>query len=819
MSIEAKRPNELIEILKADFISRAESIKIHDHSSATEGGHDLHALAEVELNDPTELTIAAGVVTRTQVYHRIDTELDAGSDNLDTVNGGVTGDLLVIRAENSARTVVVKHNTGNIWLIGLADISLTDAEDHLFLIYDGAKWCSVGDGGGGGGAHDLLSATHGDTAAGAVVDGDVIVGNVTPAWSRLAISIPAANVRNVLGIDNGELRPAWKTALDAVAPTTMAAGDAAAAGTSLVFSHRDHRHGSPATWPPGDHDHSAPGSGGQLDWDNVWADAVHDHSSDAEGGALIDLNGAADALVLDADGDTSISAPTANQIDFEVKNADQIHISDGLLWPDVDDDIDLGDVSHQFKDGYIDGVLYADNVNLEGNADALVLDADGDTTIAADTDDRIDFEVGNADQVHISDGLIWPTTDNDVDLGDPTHEFKDGYFDGIVNADAVDLDGNADALVLDADGDTSISAPTDDQVDCEIGGSDLAFLTAGGWSTNAFAFIALNMSGAAAVAGDVGYIDSAGEYKTTTTAYLADAWCVVVKGGNDNTDIYVARRGRVTVTLNGNCSAGNYLYTSTTAGQAQPQTYVRPEILGVALTANAGGAGGTCSALLLTERTLSPATSSEFIYAVDAAASSDFVSTIASLPGGAPTTLTYAAVTAGSATTLVPWLALGTIAGKTVLHNTTRGTSALIQSVVTGTSTITLTANVPAGWIVGDTITARSQTCTGTLVVGVYYYDYDISLLTGKPILAVGMMLNSYISDTGAAACICAMHPYEAWAAAKTTQFWTQVAAQRQHNNPILGINNNRSCRAWTASGAATATLAGKLIAWMLATP
>jgi hypothetical protein len=39
-------------------------------------------------------------------------------------------------------------------------------------------------------------------------------------------------------------------------------------------------------------------------------------------GKVVDLNGEADALVLDADGDTTISAPTDNQIDIEINNAD-----------------------------------------------------------------------------------------------------------------------------------------------------------------------------------------------------------------------------------------------------------------------------------------------------------------------------------------------------------------------------------------------------------------------------------------------------------------------------------------------------------------
>lgn len=37
---------------------------------------------------------------------------------------------------------------------------------------------------------------------------------------------------------------------------------------------------------------------------------------------------------------------------------------------------------------------------------------------------------------------------------------------------AIDLNGKADSIILDADGDTTISAPTDDQIDIEISGAD-----------------------------------------------------------------------------------------------------------------------------------------------------------------------------------------------------------------------------------------------------------------------------------------------------------------------------------------------------------
>lgn len=46
----------------------------------------------------------------------------------------------------------------------------------------------------------------------------------------------------------------------------------------------------------------------------------------------------------------------------------------------------------------------------------------------------------------------------------------------------VDLNGTADALILDADGDTTLSAPTDDQVDIEVGGADIGTLVAAGIS-------------------------------------------------------------------------------------------------------------------------------------------------------------------------------------------------------------------------------------------------------------------------------------------------------------------------------------------------
>lgn len=90
----------------------------------------------------SELTIAGGVVTATQSNHSIDTQADAASDDLDTINGGTGGDILVLRSENSARDVTVKDGTGNIYLAG--DCVLDNIQDTLVLKFlTGLGWVEL----------------------------------------------------------------------------------------------------------------------------------------------------------------------------------------------------------------------------------------------------------------------------------------------------------------------------------------------------------------------------------------------------------------------------------------------------------------------------------------------------------------------------------------------------------------------------------------------------------------------------------------------------------------------------------------------------
>lgn len=94
----------------------------------------------------TELTIATGVIAPTTMHHSVDTESDAASDELDTITAPTSFpifNLLILRPEDDARSVVIKHNVGNIILSGGADITLDDITDHILLFYDGTQWVNL----------------------------------------------------------------------------------------------------------------------------------------------------------------------------------------------------------------------------------------------------------------------------------------------------------------------------------------------------------------------------------------------------------------------------------------------------------------------------------------------------------------------------------------------------------------------------------------------------------------------------------------------------------------------------------------------------
>ena len=142
-----------------------------------------------------------------------------------------------------------------------------------------------------------------------------------------------------------------------------------------------------------------------------------------------DQNGA--ELILDLDGDTSLTADTDDQIDVKIGGADDFAFKAN---------------SFEVQTGSI----------IDMNGTELVLDADADTSITADTDDTIDIKIANADEYQLTATTL-DAKGNDIyslqgkigsDAGDYLVYTTDTQFDVYVN-------GNNE-LRLEADGDLHV---------------------------------------------------------------------------------------------------------------------------------------------------------------------------------------------------------------------------------------------------------------------------------------------------------------------------------------------------------------------------
>ena len=96
-----------------------------------------------------------------------------------------------------------------------------------------------------------------------------------------------------------------------------------------------------------------------------------------------------------------------------------------------------GTTGHQHDGGAGEG----GNIEVIGDGDFL------NKIVVDSTNNRWGFFVqvssSAVEQIRVQDGAIVPVTDNDIDLGTSSLEFKDGYFDGTVYADAINFNGTA----------------------------------------------------------------------------------------------------------------------------------------------------------------------------------------------------------------------------------------------------------------------------------------------------------------------------------------------------------------------------------------
>ncbi len=113
-------------------------------------------------------------------------------------------------------------------------------------------------------------------------------------------------------------------------------------------------------------------------------------------------------------------------------------------------------VTYEDSDNTLDFVLGSSQTTISSLTNAsLVIGRDADNDIDFATDNTILFRTDGADQIKLINGALVPVTDNDIDLGTSSLEFKDAYFDGTVTADAF-----AGPLTGDVTGNVSGTAAT-----------------------------------------------------------------------------------------------------------------------------------------------------------------------------------------------------------------------------------------------------------------------------------------------------------------------------------------------------------------------
>ena len=109
---------------------------------------------EFELDDAnrqsiTEYTIASGAITLAEFGRgphviTVDTESDASSDTLSTINGGYPGMVLVILPNNSARTVLFDQAGNLVVDAAMVATGLTNASDAVtFVQLNSGSWTQI----------------------------------------------------------------------------------------------------------------------------------------------------------------------------------------------------------------------------------------------------------------------------------------------------------------------------------------------------------------------------------------------------------------------------------------------------------------------------------------------------------------------------------------------------------------------------------------------------------------------------------------------------------------------------------------------------
>ena len=164
---------------------------------------------------------------------------------------------------------------------------------------------------------------------------------------------------------------------------------------------------------------------------------VVDSNKDIASFRNVTLTGELDAGSLDISGDADIDG-TLEADAITVNGATLNEVITDAVGGMVSSNTETG-ISVTFEDGdnTLDFVLGSSQTTISSLLNtSLVIGRDADNDIDFATDNNIIFRAAGADQIKLQDGALVPVTNNDIDLGTSSLEFKDAFFDGTVTADA-----------------------------------------------------------------------------------------------------------------------------------------------------------------------------------------------------------------------------------------------------------------------------------------------------------------------------------------------------------------------------------------------
>uniref|UniRef100_A0A6M3IH76 Putative tail protein n=1 Tax=viral metagenome TaxID=1070528 RepID=A0A6M3IH76_9ZZZZ len=298
---------------KAARIDHVHLLGTHDHSSATTGGATLgdHAAGAITLS---ETTVPAG----TAVYVARDNDGDLWANAL-------TGKSIVLAVAG------VSEYTFSATALALAANNLTLSTGYMqfsgagYIDLGASAYVKFGTNPGSAGVLRVPNNTYAVTSRNAGNDGDV--------------SLIKADASDLVAFG------ANLAAHTVAGALTVSTGGAAITGNSTVT--------------------------GNLTISGTMSCGAFTFTGQVTAGAGLDMNGT--EIVLDVDGDSSLTADTDDQLDLRLNGTDEYVFTAAAL------DI---------------------------NANSLILDADADTSVTADTDNRIDVALGGVDELRYSTGAF-----------------------------------------------------------------------------------------------------------------------------------------------------------------------------------------------------------------------------------------------------------------------------------------------------------------------------------------------------------------------------------------------------------------------------